>query len=80
MGINPDEARMMTLFINVKRSKQLDLNQAIKYIHISNEDLKHKLNSLMGKNNISGKFEGDILTIQSDIDKFVKLLEAEFIG
>lgn len=79
MGINPDEARIMTLFVNIKRTKKLDLNQAIKYINISKVDLKNLIYDLIGKNKISGRTEGDVFIIESDINEFVKLLELEFI-
>ncbi len=77
--ISPDQTRMMSLFANVKKTKKLDLNQAIKYIHISKKDLKDKLYDIIGEHDISGRTEGDVFIIESDIDKFVKLLEDEFI-
>ncbi|MFX1451410.1 MAG: hypothetical protein ACFFCM_11240 [Promethearchaeota archaeon] len=79
MSINPDEARIMMLFANIKRTKKLDLNQAIKYINLSKADLKDLIYDLIGENKISGKTEGDVFIIESDIDKFVKLLEEKFI-
>ena len=79
MNINHDEARIMMLFANIKRTKKLDLNQAIKYINLSKADLKDLIYDLIGENKITGKTEGDIFIIESDIDEFVKLLEGKFI-
>lgn len=73
--LNPDETRIIYLFAMIKGSKNLNFNKAIKYVNLSKEELKTIVNQLLIKNKISGKFEGDLFIIKSDVNEFIRLLE-----
>ena len=77
--LDPNEARMMTLFANIKKTKKLDLDQAIKYINISKIELEELIKDLVAKDKIAGKFIGFVFNVQSNVDRFVNILEEKFI-
>lgn len=66
------------LFGMIKLRKEIDLNEAGKFLKTTPSEIEALLYDLAGENVIQGKFEQNKFVIESDIDNFLKVLDDSF--
>ena len=63
----------------IKGRGRVDLDKATQIIGMSKNELEGLLYDLIGDNKVSGRFEGDIFIVESDVDSFINIFYSAFM-
>jgi len=73
-----DKVKLKQLFGMIKLKGKIDLNKAKEIMNISKDEIEGLIYELVGSNQISGRLEGAVFVVESDVDTFIEFLEKEF--
>jgi hypothetical protein len=78
-GLSSDYDPKTRLYGMINAEKKINLESAKRMIGLSEDEIKGLIYDLVGEGKIDGNFEGNEFIIKSDIEDFIRFLDASFV-